>query len=291
MINNICYAGSPLDRADHLRRDADAIVRAEQAPDARFLVMEDLKVPLTKDGRNLYWARKEEVPEGPCVFLGLENGAPRFAISGPIGDLTVRWVDARAAAISLMDGRTGVIATARSLIDWHRRHGFCAACGAATVMDKGGWARICKSCDSSHFPRVDPVVIMLAEHDDHVLIGRQPLFPQNMWSALAGFIEPGESLEEAVQREMYEEAGIHCGAVHYVASQPWPFPSSLMIGAITQALDHEITIDLEELEAVRWVSREEVRLALRGEQNWSPPPSIALGRQLLETWATGHKGQ
>ena len=171
------------------------------------------------------------------------------------------------------------------MLDWHRRHGFCANCGAPTVMTRAGYARQCDACATEHFPRVDPVVIMLAEHDGRVLVGRGVNFPGNFFSALAGFVEPGESLEEAVARELHEEAGIRVRNVCMIASQPWPFPSSLMIGAHAEALSDELTLDPTEIADARWVSRAEVRAALAGQGDWGAPQPIAIANRLLRRWA------
>lgn len=279
------FTGGPLDRADHLRRDETAIQAARMHPAARFLILHELK-PLM-DGDHLVWARRSEVPAGPQVFLGLDpEGAPRFAVDGaPDPDLPGQPTDARQAGALLADGRAAIVAQARSLLDWHRRHRFCASCGAPTDMAKAGYSRLCGSCGAEHFPRVDPVVIMLAEKDDHALVGRGPRFPAGFFSALAGFVEPGESLEEAVARELQEEAGLVATAVRYVASQPWPFPSSLMMGAIAGVQGFELALDESEISEARWVTRDEVRAVLRGEGPWQAPPPLAIAHWLLRAWA------
>lgn len=276
------YTGCPLDRADHIRRDPDALALARMHAQSRWLVLDQLKPLLTPDGGDLLWLGRNEVGAGDAVFLGLDgDGRPCFAVDGRADGLPGRALDARAAGMRLGDGRAAIVAEARSLIDWHRRHRFCASCGAPTEMAKGGWSRHCSGCGAEHFPRVDPVVIMLAVREDHALVGRQPGFPPGFYSALAGFVEPGESLEEAVVRELAEEVGLACRDVRYVASQPWPFPSSLMLGATAQADAHELRLDPEELEEARWVSRDECAAALAGAGSWSAPPPLAIAHHLL----------
>lgn len=288
------FTGSPLDRADHLRRDGEAIAAARLHPAARFLVLDELKpvIDVSRGGFDLFWARRSEAPDGEWVFLGLDaDGAPRFAVAGPakeiLEDFEAEAVDARAAAMRLGDGRAAIVAHARSLLDWHARHGFCAACGGRTTPEKAGAARRCGECQVEHFPRTDPVVIMLALKDGMALVGRQPRFPRGFFSALAGFVEPGESLEEAVARELHEEAGIRVSNVRYVASQPWPFPSSLMIGAFADADGFELALDETEIEEARWVSRTEAAAALAGTGTWSAPPPLAIAHHLLEAWVRG----
>ena len=175
---------------------------------------------------------------------------------------------------------------ARSLIDWHHRHRFCAQCGAPTHIAKGGWQRDCSGCGASHFPRVDPVTIMLAQHDGAVLVARQAMWPTGRFSALAGFVEPGESLEEAVLRELHEEAGIMCTDVRYIASQPWPFPSQLMIACIANAPHRDIVLDATELSDAMWVDRAQVRAALAGDADalFLAPPPYAIAHTLLSHW-------
>jgi NAD+ diphosphatase len=280
------FAGNPLDRVDHFRRDPEQLAAARMHPAARFLVLDRLRPVLAEGGRALLWVRRSEAGDGEPILLGLNaDGAPRFAVAGSAEGLDGVATDARAAAIVLEHGEAGILAQARSLIDWHARHGYCAACGAPTRMVKGGYGRHCGGCGAEHFPRVDPVVIMLAEKDGLCLLGRQPRFPRGFLSALAGFVEPGETVEEAVARELFEEAGIRVRDVRYRASQPWPFPSSLMIGAIARSDGFELALDTEEIEEARWVSRAEVAAALAGTGDWQAPPPLAIAHTLLSAWA------
>lgn len=219
----------------------------------------------------------------PDLFLGLHDGSPRFCslqadiAAGPT-------VFQLVAALSRDDAP--VFAAALSLARWHSRHAFCANCGGGTGIVRGGWSRRCPQCDAEHYPRVDPVVIMLAEHDGNLLLGRQPHYAPGRYSALAGFVEVGESIEDAVARELAEEAGIEVTGVTYVASQPWPFPSSLMVGCTARAESKELTIDRNELDDARWFTREEVRAAVDGQESapFQPPPPHTIARTLLERW-------
>jgi NAD+ diphosphatase len=229
------------------------------------------------------------------VFLGLADGAPRFALAvdqeaaqvlKSRADFLV--TDLRSIAVQGLVAPLHLppIAEAKAMLAWHARHRFCSNCGAATAAVEGGWRRDCPACKTNHFPRTDPVVIMLAIDGERCLLGRQSRFATNMWSCLAGFVEPGESLEEAVRRETLEEAGVTCGRVVYFASQPWPFPMSLMIGCHAQALTTELTIDHAELEGARWFDREEAALMLlrRHPENLGTPPPVAIAHHIIRAW-------
>ncbi|WP_374593406.1 NAD(+) diphosphatase [Sphingosinicella sp.] len=277
--------GSPIERDDRIQRSPETLWAARMHPGARWMVLDGLNPLLDEDGPDIAWLRRSEVPEAAVeVYLGLEDGNPRFAVTASATGLSGTPVDARRAAMLMDDGRAAIIAQARSLIDWHQRHGFCANCGAPTEMVKAGYGRNCGGCGAEHFPRTDPVVIMLAIDGDRVLLGRQSRFPKGSLSALAGFVEAGECFEDAVRREIREEAGILTGRVVYVASQPWPFPSSLMIGCFAEALSTEISIDEVEMEEVRWLTRDECVAALAGNGSFTVPPPLAIARTLLETW-------
>ena len=219
----------------------------------------------------------------PALFLGLDGERPCFSpIGAGGGDLRAQF----GALGYLSAGEAPVFAAAVSLASWHRRHGFCANCGQPSAIVRGGWSRQCGACGAEHYPRVDPVVIMLAENDGRVLLGRQPRFPPGRYSALAGFVEVGESLEAAVARELFEEAGVRATDVRYVASQPWPFPSSLMIACVSSTEDEDIVIDMTELEDARWFSRAEVEAAMAGasDATFIAPPPFAIAHSLLAYW-------
>lgn len=294
------FTGNRLDRADEIRRDAGALIAMRARSDARWLVLDKLN-PVVRatstsgDTPSILWAYRSDVPhDALSIFLGVDGDAPRFAAAAPADELVADFggtvMDARQAGALLPAHEAAIVAQARSVIDWHQRHGFCAVCGGATELAKAGYARQCKACKAEHFPRVDPVVIMLAVKDGHALIGRGPRFPRRFLSALAGFVEPGESLEEAVRRELFEEAGITCGRVRYLASQPWPFPSSLMIAAFAEADGFEVRLDEEELEEVRWVTKDEVRAALAGTGDFMAPPPLAIAHTLMKAWVDSDEG-
>ena len=273
------FSGPGLDRADLLRSQPERIDELAADRAARQLQWLDGFPALDANGR-LTWGKVHE----PALFLGLKDGAPRFTSLVPHSPADVR---AAFSLLALLDPKDAAIfAAALSLTNWHRRHQFCASCGQPTGIIRGGWSRRCESCAAEHFPRVDPVVIMLAEHAGRLLLGRQPHYPPNRYSALAGFVEAGETIEAAVARELQEEAGIAIADVRYIASQPWPFPSSLMIGCTARALGDVLTIDTTELDDARWFAREEVEAALAGAPNapFLPPPPYAIARTLLEHW-------
>ena len=272
------FSGAGIDRADLLRADPERVAELARSAEARQLVWRDGLPAVGEDGR-LEWA----AVTSPDLFLGIDHGRPHFSATEQPHS------NARAAFDTmgtLSPAEAPLFAAALSLAWWHSRHRFCANCGQESAIERGGWSRRCPSCDAQHFPRVDPVVIMLAEHDGRLLLGRQPQYPPGRYSALAGFLEPGESIEAAVARELKEEAGIDVADVTYIASQPWPFPSSLMLGCQARALGDDLTIDFTELDDARWFTRDEVRAALAGEADaaFLPPPRFAIARTLLDHW-------
>ena len=272
------FSGAGLDRADALRADEAALRELAAGAAARQLKWHEGLPELTPDGR-LDWDSASK----PELFLGFDGDAPCFCAIGPVVP------DARAAfplMAILHPEDAPLFAAALSLSRWHGRHRFCASCGHSTDIVRGGWSRRCPACSAEHFPRVDPVVIMLAEHEDRLLLGRQPQYPPGRYSALAGFVEVGENLEAAVARELFEEAGIRVRGVRYLASQPWPFPSSLMFGCHAEAKSDALKIDHAELEDARWFTRAEVAGALSeaADAPFEPPPKAAIARTLLERW-------
>jgi NAD+ diphosphatase len=282
----IGFTGGTLDRADRLRHDADALAAAVGDWRARLLRW-DGYVPAVSDDGRLVWTTLADAPEGAeLVLLGLDAGRPCFAALTGAPAPAARSPALFAMLDTLQPGEAATYAAARSVVDWHARHAFCARCGHATAVFRAGWGRRCGACATEHFPRTDPVVIMIAEHDGRALLGRQPAWPKGRYSALAGFLEPGESIEEAVAREIAEEAGVRVRDVRYVASQPWPFPSSLMIACVATAQDDAITLDTTELEDAIWVPRAVVaRVLAGGDGPFLPPPRYAIAHTLLSAWA------
>ena len=285
----IAFAGSPIDRADQIRVDPDKLA-AHMNWRAKVLLLDGLLPQIGDDGGLLWGTLADVDPQAELVFLGLLDEKACFAAvpdegaTGPAYAMPRAW----AAIQQLSPPDLAIYGGARSLVDWHARHKFCARCGARTTLTKGGWQRNCESCQAQHFPRTDPVTIMLVENEGRLLLGRQPRFPPRSFSALAGFVEPGETIEEAVAREVWEEAGLRVRDVQYIATQPWPFPSQLMIGCYSQTDDTEVTLDVEELEEARWFTREEVAQAMETIGNndgpFNAPPPAAIAHSLLRWW-------
>lgn len=280
--------GSPLDRADQLRQNADALASAMSDWRARLLRLDGIDPVLSEEG-TLSWGSLAEADESAeLLLLGLRDGKPHFAaLDYAMPEGATRSPSIFRALELLPREEASTYAAARSLIDWHLRHRFCARCGSGdTAIYRAGWGRKCGQCGTEHFPRTDPVVIMLAEHEGRVLVGRQPRYPKDRYSALAGFVEPGESVEEAVARELWEEAGLRVSTVRYVTSQPWPFPSSLMMACVAQADSADLTIDMTELEDAFWIDRGGVEAALASDPDapFLPPPPYAIAHTLLTWW-------
>jgi NAD+ diphosphatase len=313
----VTFGGSDLDRAAAERRNAEGLA-AELAAGAGVLPLWRGKPLVTGDpaegpcrltllpAGHRALAEAEETP----LFLGRIEGAAVFAqdITGweppepvdeaqigafldptvqrhPDTDDDTAFRELRAVMTQLGPRDAELAATARALLNWHRSHGFCAKCGAPSEIAEAGWQRLCTACGAHHFPRTDPVVIMLITRGERVLLGRSPGWPEGMFSLLAGFVEPGETVEAAVRREVFEETGVRVGAVDYLAGQPWPFPSSLMMGCRGEALSDDIEIDPDEIEAARWVTRSEMLTVFAGTHpEIRPARRGAIAHFLLEAW-------
>jgi NAD+ diphosphatase len=295
----IVFTGERLDRAAGRRTDPAWVAEQAASPRARAVLAGDAGVHLTADER-LALVPLAALEAREPLLLGLDEAGPVFAVDAderangtiaahgegePDPATGTRPYGLRAAAATLPHADAGLAAHAAALVNWHRRHRHCSVCGAPTAVAEGGIVRRCAACGTDHHPRTDPVVIMLVTDGHRVLLGRQPSWPAGRYSALAGFVEPGESLEEAVAREVREEAGVEVGPPEYVASQPWPFPTSLMLGFMAPYRGGDPRRVDEELEDVRWFSRADVAAAV--EERDGPlgvPPRFAIARRLLETW-------
>jgi NAD+ diphosphatase len=294
------YAASRIDRAAGRRADDAALAVLERDANARAYAIGGEMVVLRKTTAGLdplftMAAARALGNAAEIAFLGLADDAARFAVAldrTTLGSLQVcddlAIVDLRSIAVrGLVDAdHLPALAEGKALLHWHARHRFCSNCGAVTHTIEGGWRRDCPSCNAQHFPRTDPVAIMLAVKGKRCVLGRSHRFQPGMWSCLAGFIEPGEAIEDAVRRETREEAGIVCGDVSYFASQPWPFPTSLMIGAHAQALTDDIVIDRTELADARWFDREEAALMLAQvhPDGFTAPVPVAIAYHIIRAW-------
>lgn len=303
----IPFCGNPLDRANEKRTDSERLTARWHDPSSFVLPMwklqplligpENQRGPLEAGFLKPGLAEALMAGDAPAILLGVEEGHAYFAIDisaardpaneGPLAGLG-HFRDLRAAAMSgLVERDIAILGQAKAMIDWHQRHGFCPKCGARTMLADAGYRRHCDACGADHFPRTDPVVIMLVTHGDACLVGRGKQFPPGFFSALAGFVEPGETLEEAVAREIHEEAGVRVNSVRYFTSQPWPFPSSLMMGCFAEAEDRTLTIDRNELADAFWIEKDKLRAMLAGDNvdGLRFPPPVAIAHHLLKHWA------
>lgn len=292
------FANNPLSRINH-EKDQSGFIAA-RLQDADSLVIPLWRGdPLIAGGKAAFLsaAALSEFPRTtPVVFLGLERGRAYFAAdvsaaaqnpeTAPFAELG-EYAPLRMAAGVLPKDDIAIIGHGRWLFEWHRKHLFCAQCGHETTMITGGAKRRCNQCEAEHFPRSDPVAIVLALHDDACLLGRGAHFPAGFLSALAGFVEPGETPEEAAKRELFEEAGVTLSDIQYQFSQPWPFPSSLMMGFFAGVEDKTLNLDTDEIEEARWISLNDIKALLNGEERGGVflPPKFTIARQLIERWA------
>lgn len=304
----VTFGATPLDRAAHLRRDLEALLAR---PGATTMVLWRGK-PLVADDALVFVALDHpvltEAKRAP-MFLGLRGERPLFAVDispwepddidkeamgqffdpsqnhHPDTEETQNFVELRGVMARLSPDEANIAATARAIFAWHDTHTFCARCGNRSGITQSGWQRSCPHCDAQHFPRTDAVVIVLATHGNSVLLGRSPNWPEGMYSLLAGFLEPGETIEAASRREVFEESGIKLGEITYLASQPWPYPSSLMFGTAGEALNTDLTLDPVEIDDAKWFSREEVMAALDGSNpELQPARHGSIARFLIERW-------
>lgn len=293
MFERIPFSGNAIDRLDALRDDDAALASLHADPASRYLPFSDGRAWIDLDGSpRLAWLPGEALGAhaGEPLLLGRLDGAARFAVAVdavPGEPSSGKFIDARSIAAELPVAESGLMAHARSLLEWHAAHRFCSACGAPTRAARGGAQRDCPACAAHHYPRNDPVVIMLVTHGDACLLGRQHHFVEDFWSCLAGFVEPGETVEAAVRREVHEEAGVTVGVVRYLGSQPWPFPSSLMLGCHAEATDTALVVDERELAAARWFPRDEVAAMLANcaaEHGPRLPRAYAIAHHLVRYW-------
>jgi NAD+ diphosphatase len=260
-VSLLAFVSTPLNRNANIRSDAALVDKRLHDKHVKVLQLSGDGVRM--NGTEIF--TDFEGPSDEIIYLGEDlSGHPWFAqkkltenAMSPIRPLISEGgVSAQALSI---------IAQARSMLHWHERHGFCANCGNKTQMADAGYRRHCAVCNFDHFPRTDPVAIMAVRHEGNILLGRQKAWASGMFSALAGFMEPGETIEQAVAREVMEETGIQVGKISYVTSQPWPFPANLMIGCVAEATSTEIIVDEKELEQARWFSHDEINLMLKRE--------------------------
>lgn len=299
-LGHPAFVSNTLDRAAHLRFSDEKLFALEGKSSSRAYVIYRNSLVMKKDGdaQRALLTIDEALKFGAnpgTVFLGLRDGDAVFGmgIGAPAveklltrDDVVVSELRGMAMQGMVPPEQLSAVAQAKSLVSWHQRHGFCANCGTKSSMAEGGWKRVCPSCKTEHFPRTDPVVIMLVEKGDKCLLGRQKQFAPGMYSCLAGFVEAAETIEDAVKREIFEEAGIRCTDVTYYMTQPWPYPSSLMIGCSARAISDEITVDKMELEDARWFDRDEAMLMWKREHpdGLAGPHPFAIAHHLLGRW-------
>jgi NAD+ diphosphatase len=273
------------DRVGRRRTDEDWLAETWADAATRVLLLARGRFPV-EQGTSIAWLEPGEAPRGQRVFLGEQEGVAHFAVllDEPLAD---DWANLRVVGPNLSAEDTSLLVHAVALAEWHRAHRFCSRCGCALHVAAAGHVLTCTGCGRQHFPRTDPAVIMLVvDEADRALLGRQPSWPEGRYSTLAGFVDPGESLEAAVRREVAEEVGVEIGAVDYLGNQPWPFPASLMVGFLAQALTTDIYVDNEEITDARWFTREQM-CAEAEAGTLLLPSGISISRTLIETWYGG----
>ena len=297
------FAGNPLDRGDVIRRDENLLSINSKSENAKYLLMKDLNplVLFRKNNSLISWKKFDYISKifpknilGNFIFLGSINGEEFFVLDVSMEEKLIlekdeSFCDSREIATELSQGESGILSQARAQLEWHKRTKFCSSCGAETTSHRGGQVRRCLICKMEHFPRTDPVAIMLVYKGEKCILGQTRARQRSgFYSCLAGFIDQGESIEEAVKREVKEESGLMVGNIVYHSSQPWPFPSSLMIGCHAQALTEEINYDEEEMSDVRWFTKKEVNLAINSESSLIKVPGpVAIAHHLIKSWVNG----
>jgi len=309
-----CFSGNPLDRADYMRTDPEIFGDHMAQENARVALLAgeskqpdgQVRVGLSTESRiltdaagDIAWQKPSKLrflPVSTTIFLGLMDGAPRYAamLDGSADEFAELF---EAEHCTFRDGRgiafklggphpsLGIIAQAKSMLLWHESHRFCAKCGHESQLTKAGYERKCDTCGAHHFPRTDPVVIMLVRRGDKALVGRGKGWPEGHYSALAGYMEHGENMEEAAAREIFEEVGLKATTVTYKASQPWPWPSTLMIGAEAWVEEGDLKIDESEIEDAVWITKDDVRASIKGEHPYHLlPPPFAIAHNLIKSW-------
>ncbi len=284
---DIALSGRSHERIGGRRTDEAWLAQAWAAEATRVVVLRDGRFPLTTDGCAVRWVSPAEAPEGERLLLGEQEGVVHFAVLAEATAGLDGWSTLRESGTDLSETDQGLLVQAQSLAEWHRAHRFCPRCGGRLATSDGGYVLRCEGCGRQQFPRSDPAVIMLVADDQgRALLGRQPAWPAGRFSTLAGFVDPGESLEQAVAREVMEEAGIEVADVTYFGNQPWPFPASLMVGFFARAVTTEIALDDDELDDARWFSRDDVRRETEAG-TLGLPGSISISRSLIEAWYGG----
>lgn len=280
------FGKNPLDRLDLVRRNEEEFTRIKNLENSLFLLFHNGELLFDKEGKYLF--SKEHLYTQEAVLLGEYEKIYYFALH--IHELNENFIPHSLKKITegtlIKEDFLGVLAQGAAVINWHQSHQFCPFCGNKTQMVHAGWQRDCLTCKKEHFPRVDPVVIMLVTYENFCLIGRGSNFPSKRYSCLAGYMESGESIEDAARRELYEEAGIIGEDVNYLFCQPWPFPSTLMIGLHVKTKSKDLHIDKEEIADAKWLSKNEVKSLLQDDtdSNVQLPPHLAISRNLLEWW-------
>jgi NAD+ diphosphatase len=282
------FSQNPLDRLDSTRRNPKEVEKLKASSNTKFILFDNDKVLFDKQTKNCFFSNIE-LDTTDAILLGRENDINYFVLNKPIYKNT-QAIPLREFANSsfLKKEKLGIIAQASAILNWHNNHKYCSFCGNKTLMKHAGWRRDCISCERQHFPRVDPVVIMLVTYGQYCLVGRGVNFPKNRYSCLAGYMESGETIEDASRRELFEEAGVIGLDVKYKLSQPWPFPSTLMIGVHVKAKSQKLTIDKHEIADAKWIHKDDIKKILHGDESFgfSIPSKIAVARNLLEIWVS-----